>query len=117
MLSNGSDGGTRHLALVFFDVLMLNSATLLHKPYSERREILESVINIIPRYSMLAERVSIPMSPFVRSGPASQLRQVFAQHIADHQEGVVLKADEGRYNQGYLPWVKVRSPCLVLSSD
>ncbi|KAJ3484873.1 hypothetical protein NLI96_g5327 [Meripilus lineatus] len=116
MLSNASDGGTRHLALVFFDVLMLDSATLLHKPYSERREILESVINIIPRYSMFAERYPIPMSS-VRSGPASHLRQIFAQHIADHQEGVVLKADEGKYNQGYLPWVKLKKDYIPGHGD
>lgn len=106
MASNASDDATRHLALVFFDVLVLDSVSLLRKPYSERRATLESVITIIPGYAMLAERTSIPMSPN-RDESSAKLRELFARLIADHQEGLVLKADESRYNQGYLPWVKV----------
>lgn len=106
MISDASDGTTRHLALVFFDVILLDSVSLLNKAYSERRAILESVVTVIPGYSMLAERV-----PFINerdSNPDAKLREHFARLVANYEEGIVLKAEESRYNQGFLPWVKVR---------
>ncbi len=111
MSSNASDDSTRHLALVFFDVLLLDSVPLLRKPYSERRTTLESVITVVPGYAMLAERTSIFMTPNSDESNA-KLREVFARTIANYQEGVVLKADESQYNQGYLPWIKVSPPFL-----
>ncbi|THH02681.1 hypothetical protein EW026_g207 [Hermanssonia centrifuga] len=36
------------------------------------------------------------------------LRRVFAAAIADHQEGVVLKANESTYNAKNLPWIKLK---------
>ncbi|KAI0700149.1 hypothetical protein C8T65DRAFT_831678 [Cerioporus squamosus] len=105
MISNGSDGGTRHLALVFFDILLLNGTSLLSFPYSERRAILEQVIRVVPGYSMLAERVCIDMK---RAGAAESLRKAFATLIADHQEGAVLKADGAQYGERRWPWVKLK---------
>ena len=109
MISNGSDSGTRHLALVFFDILLLDGTSLLSFPYSERRAVLERVIRTKPGYSMLAERTCIDMK---RGDPAEALRETFATLIADYQEGAVLKADSAQYGEWRLPWVKASSSAM-----
>ncbi|KZT07561.1 uncharacterized protein LAESUDRAFT_115651 [Laetiporus sulphureus 93-53] len=106
IISDASDGGTRRLALVFFDVLFLDDQSLLPVPYSRRRVVLESIINTAPGHAMLAERT--PISLTCQSDGNAQLRTIFSGLIADHQEGVVLKADESRYNDWRLPWVKLK---------
>ncbi|KAI0955281.1 hypothetical protein AcW1_006907 [Taiwanofungus camphoratus] len=111
LLSNGSDGGTRHLALVFFDILLLDDVSLLLSPYSSRRTLLESVIELTPGRAMLAERSPVSLSLSASDGLSeaeTQLRVLFSRLIADHQEGVVLKADEGRSNDWRQPWVKLK---------
>ncbi|TCD68425.1 hypothetical protein EIP91_010826 [Steccherinum ochraceum] len=116
MASNASDGGTRHLALVFFDILYFNYESLLHKAYSQRRTLLESVINVIPGYSLLASRAPISVKYGVDRA-AEDLSTVFAQHIADHEEGVVLKADESRYDDWKLPWIKLKKDYIPGHGD
>lgn len=54
---------------------------------------------------MLAERVPILMT--CSDEAEDDLIHIFAQLQADHQEGAVLKADEGKYNDYSLRWVKV----------
>lgn len=114
LVSDASDDNTRHLALVFFDVLILDSTPLLSSPYSARRSILESLIVPIPGRAMLSSR-----TPIERSGAnglaraEKELRRVFAQHIADHHEGLVLKADDSPYGSTRVPWVKVSSVSLT----
>lgn len=103
MLSDDSEA--RQLGLVFFDVLMLDSKSLLSKSYSERRDILESLISVTPGEARLSERFPIDMNG---SHPPARLRTIFARHIATHQEGLVLKCDESRYNDYRLPWVKLK---------
>ncbi|KAI9062683.1 hypothetical protein FKP32DRAFT_1652628 [Trametes sanguinea] len=105
MISNGSDGGTRHLALVFFDVLLLDGVSLLSYPYGSRRSILETVLKTRPGYAMLAERTCVEMG---RADTEEKLRRAFARAIADHQEGVVIKADGARYAEKRWPWVKLK---------
>ncbi|KAI0358264.1 hypothetical protein OH77DRAFT_1449955 [Trametes cingulata] len=105
LISNGSDGGTRHLALVFFDVLLLDGVSLLSLPYGQRRSVLERVMNVKPGYAMLAERTCIDMKS---KEPEEQLRRVFARAIANHQEGVVLKAAGATYAERRWPWVKLK---------
>ena len=57
---------------------------------------------------MLAER-----TPIASNGPNDidsadkQLRAIWARIIAECQEGLVLKADDGGYNDYRSPWVKV----------
>ena len=63
---------------------------------------------------MLAHRTPVQIAD--GEDAESQLRQVFAEHIADHQEGLVLKAEESRYNDWKLPWVKVRVQAFDSSS-
>lgn len=112
LISNASDGGVRHLALVFFDILLLDDQSFLSTTYATRRAVLESIISPDSGRIMLSERVPISLSTttsFVEDkDPAAQLRTLFAKLIADYQEGVVIKADQGRYNDKTAPWVKVR---------
>ncbi|KAM5530825.1 hypothetical protein V8D89_015515 [Ganoderma adspersum] len=105
LVSNASDGGTRHLALVFFDVLLLDGVSLLLIPYSERRHILERTIRLSPGYAMLAERTSIDMT---RPDADESCRAAFSSLISDRQEGAVLKADGATYNERRWPWVKLK---------
>ncbi|KAF9005903.1 hypothetical protein BDQ17DRAFT_316501 [Cyathus striatus] len=95
----------RRLGLVFFDILMLNSVSLLQTPYSHRREMLESLIKQVPGKAILSARYPINMKGFQ---PSNELRRIFAQHIADHEEGLILKAEESQYNDYNFPWVKFK---------
>ena len=108
LLSNASDNGTRHLALVFFDILLLDSTSLLSSPYFHRRSVLESVIKTTPGHVMLSERVPIRLVGS-QNEPAEQLRTVWSKIISRCDEGLVLKASNGRYNDYHSPWVKVQS--------
>ena len=102
--SDASDGGTRHLALVFFDILLLDSRPLTGLPYHQRRKTMESIIFPIPGFSLFAERSLIDLTSGIDLA-SIQLKSVIARVMADHQEGLVLKANEGAYIKS--PWVKV----------
>ncbi|EIN06045.1 DNA ligase/mRNA capping enzyme, partial [Punctularia strigosozonata HHB-11173 SS5] len=112
LISNASDGGNRHLALVFFDVLMIDSVFLLQRSYAERRATLEDIVIVRQGHSMLAGRECIHVSDKAKGRPCEaegeQLASIFARAIAAHQEGLVLKADNGAYNSWSSPWVKLK---------
>ncbi|EIW58323.1 uncharacterized protein TRAVEDRAFT_124375 [Trametes versicolor FP-101664 SS1] len=114
LISNGTDGGTRHLALVFFDILLLDDASLLPVPYGQRREVLERLINVKPGYAMLAERTCIDTT--LPNGE-EMLRRAFARVVADHQEGVVIKADDAGYAEKRWPWVKLKQDYIPGHGD
>ncbi|KAF8202116.1 hypothetical protein BJ912DRAFT_943800 [Pholiota molesta] len=94
------------LGLVFFDILYLDSKSLLGVPYSTRRELLEKHIRTEPGKAILAARYPINMSSTVKAEDA--LRRTFAEHIAAYEEGLVLKAGDARYNDYQKPWVKLK---------
>ncbi|KAI6044283.1 DNA ligase/mRNA capping enzyme [Pisolithus marmoratus] len=105
--SDSSDG--LHLALVFFDVLLVGYASFLNVPYAMRRSVLESAVREIPGRAMIAKRELISSGPEVSIEKASQrLREVWAQKIVDCEEGLVLKAGESVYGDWKLPWVKLK---------
>ncbi|KAI0642398.1 hypothetical protein C8Q79DRAFT_251688 [Trametes meyenii] len=114
LVSNASDGGTRHLALVFFDVLLLDGVSLLPLPYGERRAALERLVHVRPGYAMLAERTCVDLR---RANAADALRRVFAHAIANHQEGVVIKAEGARYAEKRWPWVKLKQDYIPGHGD
>ena len=60
---------------------------------------------------MLAERTCIDTT---RPEALDTLRKAFAKLEADHQEGAVLKADESRYNDWKLRWVKVSARRMAI---
>ncbi|KAF8909426.1 hypothetical protein CPB84DRAFT_1766114 [Gymnopilus junonius] len=81
------------LGLVFFDVIYLDSVSLYYRPY------------VYPGKAKLASRYLIDMT---KSQPDMTLQQIFADHIASHQEGLVLKAEDSFYNDYRRPWVKLK---------
>ncbi|KAJ7043390.1 hypothetical protein C8F04DRAFT_718106 [Mycena alexandri] len=96
----------RRLGLVFFDILLLNSKSLLSVPYSSRRAILESVITTLPGQAMLSERTPIALN--IISSDKPPLHRVFSHCLARPDEGLVLKAGEAKYNDRRFPWVKLK---------
>ncbi|CAK5273911.1 unnamed protein product [Mycena citricolor] len=106
-LSLVTDNSDRQLGLVVFDILMLNSKSLMRESYSARRDILESVIKPIPGLAILADRWPIGLHWGNRQGHPS-LHHVFAECLAAAKEGLVLKAGESGYNDRRLPWVKLK---------
>ena len=114
MVSNASEYGTRHLALIFFDVLLMDDVSLLSLPYSERRATLERAVQAIPGYAMLAERTCIFLN---QPNAKESFVQAFARLLANHQEGAVLKAECGQYCEKRLPWVKVSTGGHELRAD
>ena len=99
------DSETRRLGLVFFDILSIESRSLIFMPYYDRRNILETVVRPKPGRVILAKRFPIDMTV---EEPELALCKIFADHIADCEEGLVLKAEESCYNDYKLPWVKLK---------
>ncbi|KDR65743.1 hypothetical protein GALMADRAFT_148452 [Galerina marginata CBS 339.88] len=93
-----------NLGLVFFDVVYLDSTPLHSRPYACRRVILESLVQPEFGKAMLADRYLIDMS----THPHETLRKIFSEHIASHEEGLVIKAEDSRYNDYRKPWVKLK---------
>jgi len=102
------------LGLVFFDILYLDSESLLTKSYAERRELLETLIDATQGKAVLASRYPINM---LTKDPCKELYKIFAQHIATCEEGLVLKAEESMYNNYRTPWVKVKRDYLPEAGD
>ncbi|KZT18333.1 DNA ligase/mRNA capping enzyme [Neolentinus lepideus HHB14362 ss-1] len=119
--SQTSASSPRHLALVFFDLLLLNSVSLLSTPYATRRALLESIILPEPGYAMLADRFLIgEVWEGGENGEGEeargQLREVFAQALVRREEGLVLKAEKGWYG-GWSPWVKLKKDYIPGHGD
>jgi DNA ligase-4 len=49
--------------------------------------------------------------------PCRELYNIFAQHIATCQEGLVLKAEKSMYNDYKKPWVKIKRDYLSEAGD
>ncbi|KAG6908432.1 hypothetical protein DXG01_004657 [Tephrocybe rancida] len=98
------------LGLVFFDILSLESKSLLMTPYHKRREILEGLIQVLPGECILGERFPIGVRGVSYSVESQivALDRVFAESIATHEEGLVLKGDDSKYHDFYTPWVKLK---------
>ncbi|KAG5653322.1 hypothetical protein H0H81_001062 [Sphagnurus paluster] len=100
---------TRRLGLVFFDVLFLDSNSLLMTPYSQRRQILEDLIHHVPGICILAERFPLTCNGVDRGEQRLiTLEKAFARTIANCQEGLVLKGEETKYHDFSTPWVKLK---------
>lgn len=125
---NSADTDGLSLGLVFFDVLYLNGESLLGHSYRDRRAMLESLITVLPGQAILAARYRIDMLPVSKpnrrffgktynkfnptsednEAAAAKLCWIFASHIASFEEGLVLKAEESRYNDWNKQWVKLK---------
>ena len=80
---------------------MLDKVSLVDEPYRVRRGMLERIVRTKPGYAMLAERTCIGDSE-------TALQRAFSSCIANFEEGLVLKAEESKYNDWRMPGVKVR---------
>ncbi|KAK7031333.1 DNA ligase [Favolaschia claudopus] len=105
----------RRLGLVFFDILMLDSASLVSVPYSSRRSILESIVRPIPGRVILANRTRVAANNHSTTHPS--LYRIFAQCLAAPEEGLVLKAGEAGYNARRFPWVKLKRDYIPKYGD
>ncbi|KAF9525984.1 hypothetical protein CPB83DRAFT_896582 [Crepidotus variabilis] len=96
------------LGIVFFDVLLIDSRSLLSQPYSQRRDMLEKLITTIPGQSILSKRF-----PVDKGKQSSRiLAKIFADCISRSEEGLILKAEQSRYNDFRTPWVKIKRDYL-----
>ncbi|KAF5351502.1 hypothetical protein D9758_007192 [Tetrapyrgos nigripes] len=114
---------TRHLGLVFFDVLLVDDKSLITAPYWERRNILEELIIPKPGLVLLSTRWPLTIDGQSEASELSQsyqdyfpddctvtaLANIFAERTAlCYEEGLVLKASRSTYNDFRAPWVKLK---------
>ncbi|KAG6886109.1 hypothetical protein C0993_002628 [Termitomyces sp. T159_Od127] len=114
-----SHSSTRRLGLVFFDILSINSKSLLMTPYRTRRSILESLIHVVPGECILSHRVPVGIGS-LNYGEDSQviaLETIFAESVASYQEGLVLKGEETVYHDFSTPWVKIKRDYIPRYGD
>ncbi|KAH9818899.1 ATP dependent DNA ligase domain-containing protein [Melampsora americana] len=85
-----SDRQRRHLAVVFFDVLSLNGQSVIDDYWKVH-------VQVIPNYAMIVDRKKFSN---LHDDPVSlnALREYYAEIIAERHEGLMLKADQSRYN-------------------
>src|SRR5204863_9647019 len=86
------------IAPFFFDVLLLDGATLVDEPHTRRTVLLESIVSpssLVPR---------------LRTSSGSQAAAFVQQAIAAGHEGVMAKAVDGTYAAGRRgqAWLKVK---------
>ncbi|WVF68578.1 hypothetical protein IAT40_003347 [Kwoniella sp. CBS 6097] len=107
---------SRHLCLVFFDILLVDSQSLLNRAYEARRAILEEVIRPIPGFAMLAERTRIPLG-LNRHAAIEALGEAFQRSTTRREEGLVLKASESTYTNMRWQWVKLKKDYIPNLGD
>lgn len=95
--------------LIFYDVLLIDYQPYLTLPYDRRISALTSLIHPRPGHAELASRFEIDFS----TGPVAleNLREKFAQGIAQRWEGFVLKPCEEPYlgfGARNVEWIKLK---------
>ncbi|KAK9386149.1 hypothetical protein V1515DRAFT_605482 [Lipomyces mesembrius] len=105
-----------HLMAVFFDVLSVDSTSLLSQPYEYRRSVLESLVSEIPGVSMLAQRQCVNLKDL------DALKHVFNSIVNQGEEGIVVKHASGTYigacmGQRHQRWVKVKRDYIAGIGD
>ncbi|GJJ11411.1 hypothetical protein Clacol_005644 [Clathrus columnatus] len=83
LASNASDCSTRHLKLVFFDVIFVDGEILLNRSYKDRRAELERLISPILGFVSLSQRERVDL----KHNAVQSLARIFSEHIANYQEG------------------------------
>lgn len=95
--------------------MYLDSASLCWKSYAQRREVLESLIQQSPGRAILSARYPIDM--FNGAHPEKNLQMIFENHIAAHEEGLILKSEDSKYNDWDKPWVKLKKDYMPDAKD
>jgi ATP-dependent DNA ligase len=75
-----------------FDILANDGKTLLKKPFSERRKIIEKMVNQKPKNIILAEQII--------TEDADKARKFYKKALDNHEEGVMVKNLDGIYKPG-----------------
>lgn len=90
------------LALFAFDVLYLNGKDICQKPYSERRELLQSIVSSDHTVIRLAEERVLHT--------AEDITKFFNEAISDGLEGLMLKKLDAPYKAGGrgFHWIKFK---------
>jgi DNA ligase-4 len=84
-----------HLAIVLFDILLLDDEIIMKKPVDERRKRLREVCRAIPGRSMRAEWTLIDFNETEKA--KRRLVTQFAMSIAKRHEGLILKPCDEPY--------------------
>ncbi|KAK4687112.1 hypothetical protein P7C73_g2995, partial [Tremellales sp. Uapishka_1] len=106
----------RHLCLVFFDCLSVDGESLLDWGYERRREILEDSVREVPGFSVLVDRIKIPMH-LGKEVAGEALEAAFHRSNELRQEGLVLKAAESTYSRMRYRWVKLKKDYIPNLGD
>ncbi|ORY19208.1 hypothetical protein BCR34DRAFT_472382 [Clohesyomyces aquaticus] len=77
-----------HLMIVFFDVLLLDDRPILSECLQKRRDFLRDLVRSIPGRAMRSQWCLID---FKTESGRTDLKDVFAQTLANRQEGLILK--------------------------
>jgi DNA ligase-1 len=89
------------LRFFVFDIMYLNGESLINRPLSERRQVLERV---------LKPDVILALNPQIETDRAGIIRDYHALQLERGLEGVLVKKTEGRYDPGRsgFNWVKLK---------
>lgn len=93
--------------IVYYDVLLIDSESLLNQRQSQRFKRLEQLVRTEKGKAELVQRQLISLS---RSNGVTQLREAFARCIVARDEGLVLKPDEPYFD--FSPEAK-KPTCVV----
>lgn len=106
-----------HLMIVFFDILVVDDKPILREELQTRRDILRELVQYIPGRAMRSQWTMINLKT---EDGKTDLKQIFAESLAKHQEGLVLKplhapyfplmSDIGHRHRGY--FIKLKKDYL-----
>lgn len=91
----------------FFDVLLSNGETVLRKPYTERREELEKIVNPGERVKIVDRRIL---------GDPEEIESFRKEAVSRGQEGLLAKDLESTYRAGRreFAWLKLKAEVETL---
>ena len=100
---HGVAEATKNIPLRFFvfDIMYLNGVSLINRPLSERRKILEKV---------LKPKSILSLNSQIETDDPNEIRQYHAEQLAAGLEGVLVKKVSGIYQPGRsgFNWVKLK---------
>ena len=92
------------LCLFVFDILFFEGKSLINKPLSERRNILMTQMQVIPKCLELSEIHQVK--------ELKTLQKLAQATFAKELEGLMLKNPDGKYEPGRRRWLKVKKDHL-----
>jgi len=100
------------VCIFLFDILYLNGESLIHRPFHERREILEKNIKVVQHRVEFSEITKI-------QGAAEQnkLTDLLNRAFKEKLEGLVVKDGDMEYEPGCRHWIKVKKDYIAGMGD